>query len=86
MSTSANVIEYRIRKNSEIVGYHRENIMCKNHFEDLLKYKPLNKHRIQSFGYDEDEEYWEGKSINLEKYLKNLIPLNSIIREYFKNE
>lgn len=58
--TSANVIEYRIEKTGKNVGYFHKNILCKlPDYSDLLKYQPLNEHRITPFGYDEDEEYWE---------------------------
>lgn len=81
--TSSNVIEYRIEKNGEQIGQHRENLLCKSHFEKLLQYEPLKDHIITSYGYDEEEEYWEGPSENLEIFLKKMIPVNQNIREYF---
>ncbi len=84
--TSANVIEYDIRKNGVNVGYHRENIMCKDHYEDLLKFEPLSEHTIMAFGYDEEEEYWENKPINLETYLKKLSITNKSIKLYFNEK
>lgn len=85
MATSANVIEYRIEKDDEQIGNFRKNIMCNlPDYSDLLKYQPLNKHEITPYGYDEEDEYWEGEKINLEVYLRKMIPMNKIIREFFQ--
>lgn len=84
--TSANVIEYRIEKDNKIVGNYRQNIMCKSHYEKLLKYQPLKDHSITPYGYDEEEDYWEGEKSNLYDYLKGMIRFNKEIREYFKNK
>lgn len=82
--TSANVIEYRIEKNNEEVGHFRKNVMCRlPEYSDLLKYQPLNEHSITPYGYDEEEEYWEDETVNLEVYLKKMIPHDKTIREYF---
>jgi len=81
MSTSANVIEYRIERDGKEVGHHRVNVMCKDHFEDLLKFEPYNKHKITAYGYDEEEEYWEGKPESLLKFLKEPAKSNKIIRD-----
>ncbi len=81
--TSANVIEYRIEKDDKEVGHHRENVMCHSHYEELLKFLPLKDHAITPYGYDEEEEYWEGETQNLEVYLRGLIATNKIIREHF---
>lgn len=81
--TSANVVEYNIEKNGVSVGNHRENIMCKSHFEELLKYEPLSEHTITPNGYDEEEEYWEEEPQNLELFLKKMIITNKTIKEYF---
>ncbi len=71
MSTSANGIEYRIlnKDGKQVANYH-ENIMCKMHFDRYLVHTPHNEFTIQAWGYDEDEEYWEGKKENLETFLK----------------
>ena len=69
--TSANVIEYTIFKGEEEVGRHRQNIMCKRCNDGLEKFQPSNEFTIQAWGYDEDEEMWEGdKGENLEDWLK----------------
>jgi hypothetical protein len=69
--TSANVIEYTIFKGEEEVGRHRQNIMCKRCNDGLEKFQPSNEFTIQAWGYDEEEEIWEGdKRENLEDWLK----------------
>lgn len=83
MSTSANVIEYRIEKGGQQVGSHRINIMCETYYEKLLIFHPLSEHTITPWGYDEEEEYWEDEPIELEEFLRKLIPTNKIIKEYF---
>lgn len=70
--TSANVIEYTITHNGEEVGSHSENVMCRSHFEDLLKFVPLEEHFITSWGYDEEEEQWSDEPANLLDFLKGL--------------
>ena len=72
MSTSANVIEYTICKDGEQVGHHRYNVMCQPHFEDLLKFQPLEDYTISPYGYDEDEDLWGGKSKNLKVFMDDL--------------
>lgn len=70
--TSANVTEYRItkKKNGEIVGHHRQHHMCKTNWEDLVrKYFPLEDYLIQAYGYDEEEEMWEGEPEELYEFL-----------------
>lgn len=58
--TSANVIEYRIlNKEGEVIGYHRHNVMCSRCNDGLAKYTPASDYRIETFGYDEEEDYWE---------------------------
>jgi len=63
MSTSANVVEYRIvnKVTGKEVGHHRQHMMCKTNWETLLQYHPLEDHTIQAYGYDEEEEEWEGE-------------------------
>tara|TARA_R110000772_G_scaffold95789_1_gene194131 strand:- start:4726 stop:4986 length:261 start_codon:yes stop_codon:yes gene_type:complete len=85
--TSANVVEYRIEKNHENVGNFRKNMMCRlPEYSDLLKYQPLNEHNITPWGYDEEEEYWENDTVNLETYLRKMIPTNKLIREHFEKK
>ncbi|HKZ43108.1 MAG TPA: hypothetical protein VJ044_19270 [Candidatus Hodarchaeales archaeon] len=79
--TSANVIEYRIKKDGKEVGHHRENVMCTQHFEELVKFAPLEEHTITSYGYDEEEEYWEGKSKNLKRFLDDIAKHDKKVKE-----
>jgi len=72
MSTSANVIEYGIYKDGEQVGHHRYNVMCKPNWEALEKFQPLDAHTISDYGYDEEEDLWEGKTTNLKVFLDRI--------------
>ncbi len=83
MSTSANVVEYRIEKDGKQVGNYRQNVMCKGRYEEMLKYEPLEDHTVTPYGYDEDEDYWEGDTQNLKVYLEKHTRSNKIIKEYF---
>ena len=83
--TSANVIEYRIEKAGKDVGSFRKNMMCRLPcYSELLKYTPLEEHTITPYGYDEEEEYWEDETYDLDVYLRKMICTNKIIREHFK--
>jgi hypothetical protein len=87
MSTSANVIEFTIFKNEVPVGSFRKHLMCiLPKYSELLKYQPLSEHTILTWGYDEEEEYWEsdGGPENLEDFLKRKVSFEKEIREYFK--
>lgn len=82
--TSANVIEYTIERNGEAVGHFRKHLLCKlPDYSDLLKYTPLMEHTIRAWGYDEEEELWEDEPVNLEMFLRKMIPFNAVIRENF---
>ncbi|RPI84285.1 MAG: hypothetical protein EHM34_03915 [Nitrosopumilales archaeon] len=82
--TSANVIEYNIIKDDKIVGHFRKHLLCRlPDYSDLLQYTPLGEHSIQAWGYDEEEELWEDNPVNLEMYLRKMIPMNKQIREFF---
>jgi hypothetical protein len=35
----------------------------------LDKYQPSKVFTIMAYGYDEEEDYWQGDSMNLEKWL-----------------
>jgi len=86
MTTSANVIEYRIEKNGEIVGNFRKNLLCKfPDYSDLLKYQPLIDHTITPYGYDEEDEYWEDDTVNLENFLRSIARHNKILYDYFNS-
>lgn len=68
--TSANVIEYNIyNKDGEIVGHHRHNVMCMRCNDGLEKFTPPSDFEIESYGYDEEEEMWDGDKTNLETWL-----------------
>jgi hypothetical protein len=70
--TSANVTEYSIIKKStgEVVGNHRQHHYCKTNWESLaLKYNPIEDYSIQPYGYDEEDEYWEGEVHDLYDFL-----------------
>jgi hypothetical protein len=68
--TSANVIEYSILdKDGKEVGHHHQNIMCKTCNDGLEKFVPASDYTILPWGYDEEEEYWEGKPSNLADWL-----------------
>jgi len=85
MTTSANSIEHSIYKGEKNVGNFRKNVMCRlPDYAELLKYQPLNKHTIQVWGYDEEEETWEDEPENLEKFLKPMMCSNKKIREFFE--
>ena len=69
--TSANVIQYTIYdKDSNTVGSHRQNILCKICNDGLEKFIPAKDFEIEAWGYDEEEEMWEGDRVNLEEWLK----------------
>jgi hypothetical protein len=71
--TSANVTEYTIRDLSgKEVGSHYQSHLCKTHWGDLLKFQPLTNFTIQPWGYDEEEEYWEGDEVNLNDFVEKL--------------
>lgn len=85
MTTSANSIEHSIYKGEKNVGNFRKNVMCsKPDYAELLKYQPLKDHTIQVWGYDEEEETWEDKPENLEKFLKSMVRSNKKIKEFFE--
>lgn len=68
--TSANKISYAIYdKNHKRVGSHSQNIMCSTNNDSLMAFTPASEFTILPYGYDEEEEYWEGKEENLQKWL-----------------
>lgn len=68
--TSANVIEYTIfDKENKEVGRHKQNVMCSTCNDGLEKFHPYKDFTIQPWGYDEEEELWEGKPINLKDWI-----------------
>ena len=71
--TSANVIEYSICDSTgKEVGRHKYNLYCKPTWGELLKFIPANNYTIYPYGYDEEESYWEGKTVNLQKFIDEL--------------
>lgn len=60
-------------------------MLCKlPDYADLLVYQPLSEHTITPFGYDEEDEYWEIDTVNLEVYLRKIND-SKILKEYFNN-
>lgn len=80
--TSANVVEYTIKdlKGNE-VGKHSQHCLCKTKWGRLLKFTPAENFTITPWGYDEDEAYWEGKTISLKKFIDDLIKNKSRFNE-----
>jgi len=71
MTTSANVIDYKIiDSDCNEVGNHHYHVLCKTHWDKLLKFVPMENYRIYRTYYDEDEEYFEDESVNLKRVLK----------------
>lgn len=72
--TSANVTQYRIfDSNDNEVGTHYQSHLCKTKWHELLRFSPPENFTIQPWGYDEDDELWEGEVINLRDFLKRVI-------------
>ena len=68
--TSANIIQYLIfDKNGVEVGNHRQNIMCRINNDVLEKFTPSSDYEILPYGYDENEDYWEGDKEKLSDWL-----------------
>lgn len=68
--TSANVTYYTIRDLQENdVGRHSQHCLCKTHWEKLLVFTPPENFTIQPWGYDDEEEYWEGRTHNLRDFI-----------------
>lgn len=87
MSTSANVIEYNIYKDEICVGRFSKHMLTRfPDYAELLKYQPLSQYLIQPWGYDEEEQEWEGRPENLEKYLKKMEFSNKWLKAYFSGE
>jgi hypothetical protein len=67
--TSANVTEYLISdKYGKVVGIHHQHHYCKTHWENLNKFSPPEDYFIQATWEDEEENYHEGKKINLKDF------------------
>ena len=85
MTTSANVVEYTIYDaGDKRVGTHRQHCMCKTKWQELLKYQPLRDHKIQAWGYDEDEAYWENDPQNLRDFLIE-IAQSHVVEKHLKD-
>jgi hypothetical protein len=68
--TSANVTHYDVRDlQGEIVGEHSQHLYCKAKWEVLQKFQPYDNYTIQAWGYDQEEEFWEGKKYNLRDFV-----------------
>ena len=69
MSTSANVVNYRIFRDGKEVGSHRQNLLCKLRDNELAeRFLPTSDFEIESWGYDEDEALWIGERENLQDW------------------
>ncbi len=87
--TSSNVIEYSIfDKFGKSVGHHRQNLMCKENYEPLMKFQPFSDYLIQAYGYDEDDEIWEDEPIELSIFLSGYLKRerDKKINDILKNE
>lgn len=82
--TSANITKYSIYKNGQKVGQHYQNHLCKTHWEDLEKFSPPEDFEIKAYGYDEEEEYWENKPVNLKAFLDRITDAKSKSDESIK--
>ncbi len=81
--TSANVTNYSIRDLSgKEVGKHSQHAYCKTKWGELLKFTPLNQHTITPWGYDEEEEYWERDTTNLQDFINKLKANNATFRTW----
>ena len=72
--TSANVTNYRIMRNGEVVGEHHQNHYCHTKWHRLYKFTPFSEHTIQKWWLDEEEEYHEGIIENLSDFLQDHQP------------
>ena len=70
--TSANVINYRIERNGEVVGEHRQNLMCRTNWHRLIDYTPFAEHNITPYGEDENEAPWTGETTTLLEFFSEL--------------
>jgi predicted glutamine amidotransferase len=71
--TSANITEYTIRNLGGVkIGEYSQHALCYTHWGDLLKFQPLEDYTIQPWGYDEEEEYWEGEETSLKVFIDKL--------------
>jgi hypothetical protein len=84
MATSANVIEYQIYKDNKRVGYFRKHLLCKYpDYGELLKYQPLEQHKIVYSWCDEEENYNENNPVNLKKFLRDNMLFSKWLNAYF---
>ena len=66
--TSTNVVEYDIYKAGKRVGSFRKHLLCRYpDYAELLQYQPLKEHKIQAWGYDEEEEEWSDEMESLKQ-------------------
>lgn len=66
--TSANVTNYRIERNGEVVGEHSQHHMCHTRWHRLYKFTPFTEHVIISNWLDEDGDYHEGTPMGLSEF------------------
>lgn len=72
--TSANVTNYIIVKNGEVVGEHSQHHMCHTKWHRLYKYTPFKDHTITSHWLDEEENHHIGETENLADFIKKHPP------------
>lgn len=71
--TNTGDIKYNIRdKNNKNVGYYTKSILRISHYKELLNFIPSSDFTIQSYGYNNREELWEGKVQKLDKFLEKV--------------
>ena len=77
MSTSNNVVFFFLRnRQGMVVGTFRQNILCKPHYADLLKYQPLTAHTIQERA--EDYEHKAPEQFDLYEFLVKTHVINDL--------
>ena len=81
MSTSANVMDYIIRRNGKEVGRYSQNLWCHYAHHQLLKYEPREEFTIQPLYYDEDEVLHEHKEVPLKEFLQEYYDMGQKYRQ-----
>lgn len=74
MSTSANVVEYRIEDAfGNVVKHLRQHLYCKMDWSPILEFSPASEYTITPYGYDEEDEYWEDEPRPLDEFIKRIL-------------
>lgn len=69
--TSANVIYYKVFKNGDLIGEHRQNMLCRDSSERLLMYYPQDEFQIRADWVDEEEVAHKEKPMPLDQWFLN---------------